>query len=114
MPPKCYGDRCSPLGAACPVAAKTAVATMRRDMIGNQTAGSNEDSSAFLYACHTHCGQYVLLCYAVLPDSMLPYTFSLLGTLSVGPSTVRRNSYCAYSILPVGYNCRSVLAPTTY
>ena len=50
MPPKCYGNGCSPLGAACPAAAKTAVATMRRDMIGNQTAGSNKDSCAFLGA----------------------------------------------------------------
>lgn len=46
------------LPPACPAPAREALERMRSDMISNQSRGSNAQSSAFLYACNTHCGQF--------------------------------------------------------
>jgi hypothetical protein len=55
---QCYPAACSKPTAACPAQAIAASENLRKDMIGNQSAGTNAHSSAFLYACHTHCGQF--------------------------------------------------------
>ena len=58
-PAQCYPAPCAePNASSCPAQAVRAIDTMRKDMINNQSAGSNALSSAFLYACHTHCGQF--------------------------------------------------------
>jgi hypothetical protein len=59
MPATCRGAGCaSKMPAACPTAAHDALEQLRANMIGNQSRGSNAQSSAFLYACNTHCGQF--------------------------------------------------------
>ena len=47
------------LPAACPAAARIALEQLRANMIGNASQGSNALSSAFLYACNTHCRAFL-------------------------------------------------------
>ena len=46
------------LPSACPAAARSSLEQIRANMIANQSRGSNARSSAFLYSCNTHCGQF--------------------------------------------------------
>ena len=46
------------LPPACPLPARNALEQLRAHMIGNQSQSSNAHSSAFLYSCNTHCGQF--------------------------------------------------------
>ena len=46
------------LPPACPLPARNALEQLRAHMIGNQSQNSNAHSSAFLYSCNTHCGQF--------------------------------------------------------
>lgn len=59
MPATCHGAGCAgKMPPACPAAAHSALEQIRSNMISNQSQGSNAQSSAFLYACNTHCGQF--------------------------------------------------------
>ena len=59
MPNTCHGAGCAgKMPADCPAGAHNALEQLRANMISNQSHGSNPLSSAFLYACNTHCGQF--------------------------------------------------------